>query len=52
MNNDNMINKYDLKKKLIKFINNFPISFVPISVKYNEKMNNDNLLYFGRNSKH
>ena len=42
MNNDNMINKYDLKKKLIKFINNFPISFVPISVKYNEKMNNDN----------
>ena len=45
INKDNIIHKSDLKKKLIKFskfLNNFPISFVPISVKYSEKMNNDN----------
>lgn len=45
INKDNIVHKSDLKKKLIKFskfLNNFPISFVPISVKYNEKMNNDN----------
>ena len=49
INNDkdknNITGKLNIKKKLIKFsqrFNNFHLSFVPISVKYNEKFVNKN----------
>jgi hypothetical protein len=42
---DDIINKLNIKKKLIKFsqyFNSFHLSFVPLSVKYNEQINNKN----------
>ena len=42
---DDIINKLNIKKKLIKFsqyFNSFHLSFVPLSVKYNEQIYNKN----------
>ena len=42
---EDIINKLNIKKKLIKFtqyFNTFHLSFVPLSVKYNEQLNNKN----------